>query len=68
MRELSKHDEGARGSVFAACELPSAGVKSKVANIRANIQYFRPQKGSPMATMEAPPRLQVRLHEGAVQE
>src|SRR6202030_2739620 len=40
------------------------GVKLEVANIRAN-SNVPSWKGSPMATMEAPPRLQVRLHEGA---
>src|ERR1035438_9112187 len=27
-------------------------------------RYFPSRRGSPMATMEAPPRLQVRLHQG----
>ena len=48
------------------CPSPPSGVKLKVANIRANVNFKDPSwKGSPMATMEAPPRLQVRLHEGA---
>src|SRR5208337_433531 len=51
-------------NVGAECQPSRPGVKSKVANIRANTNVPS-RKGSLMATMEAPPRLQVRLHEGA---
>src|SRR6202142_3430239 len=47
--------------ISGPAQLPAAGCKIEG---RVYPRYFLSRRGSPMATMEAPPRLQVRLHQG----
>src|SRR5258708_17912643 len=59
-----KAEDGIRDDLVTGvqtCALPIYGT-SDFSALNSNVPSW---KGSPMATMEAPPRLQLRLHEGA---